>query len=290
MRIILCSLLFVSLSPLDLFGWWDVAHMLTAEIAMQQLSPQAAERVEEIVGYLGEDFPESSDPITAACFPDDLTPLGLAGFKVWHGVLTPYDPEHILNDVARGSIDTLISTNNLHLAIENSIATLSNPSASRWTHCFMLKFLIHTVGDIHQPLHCIQLYSPQFPYGDLAGHRFKLTGRYRSLHVLWDSILGLGSQRLERPLLPEDKAWIEEFANAIMTDYPAVDLPDVKHMDPLVWSDESYHLAIECAYSGIEPWDEPSEEYLSKGRDCALRQIALAGYRLGALLEELYGS
>ena len=85
-----------------------------------------------------------------------------------------------------------------------------------------------------------------------------------------------------------DAEWIKNLAAEIQNKYPIESCSEVENMSPVVWSRESYRLAIEVAYAGIEPDTEPSEKYLQKGFCCAQRQIALAGYRLGKLLEMLF--
>jgi S1/P1 Nuclease len=271
------------------YSWWDVPHMLITQIAKKQLDPSTIKKIELLIEYFKDDFPESSSFLTASCFPDDITSLGLSGFKVWHGVLTPYSVDGFLSEKEIGCIEPLISYNNLHSAIRQSIKTLKNPAASQWEKCFLLRFLLHTVADIHQPLHCIQLYSAQFPKGDLAGHQFLISGMpYRNLHLLWDAALGIGKDKLQRPLNTRDLKWLEELAESIMKTYPPENLSEKDNMDILEWSKESYKLAIEVVYAGIEPGQVPSQQYLSRGKQAALRQIALAGYRLANLLEEIF--
>lgn len=280
--------LITSLSQVG-FAWWDIGHMLSVEIAKFQLAPVVQEKMQEIISYFEKDFPQCNTPITASCFPDDITSLGLSGFKVWHGVLKPYDPDNFLSEREKHIIENLVSTNNLHSAINQSLKTLKNPNTSRWEQAFMLCFLLHCVSDIHQPLHCIHLYSNRFPCGDMAGHRFRLQdSKFKNLHVLWDAMLGLGDKRMHRPLEEKDAAWITSFASEIMINYPPEAFPNLMDMNLENWSRESYEIAITYVYDGIEPDTKPSNEYLNRGREIAKKQVALAGYRLANLLNELY--
>lgn len=50
----------------------------------------------------------------------------------------------------------------------------------------MLHFLIHYVGDIHQPLHGASMVSSRFPKGDKGGNDFKIKHKDGDLHTLWD--------------------------------------------------------------------------------------------------------
>lgn len=55
--------------------------------------------------------------------------------------------------------------------INQAIATITNTRAAELDKARQLRFLIHMVGDIHQPLHAATLYSNEFPRGDLGGNR-----------------------------------------------------------------------------------------------------------------------
>ena len=58
-----------------------------------------------------------------------------------------------------------------------------------------LCWLMHLVGDVHQPLHCTAVYSERFPDGDRGGNLALI--RIRSgpvnLHAFWDGLLGTGT-------------------------------------------------------------------------------------------------
>ena len=153
----------------------------------------------------------------------------------------------------------------------------------------MMRFLLHCVADIHQPLHCIQLYSPKFPHGDLAGHRFLIDGtRYKNLHLLWDAAFGIGDKKMVRPLSRDDEVWICEQADLIEKTFPEDLMPESKNMDFFQWSNESYLIATQIVYHGIHPHEKVSSEYLAIGQRTALRQIALAGYRLADLIKQIF--
>jgi hypothetical protein len=284
--IIFLCLLWISV---DLFSWWDVPHMLIAQIAKDQLEPEVVQKVEDLLSYFEEDFPESNTFVTASCFPDDITSLGLSGFKVWHGVLTPYCIDSFLTERETSCIEALINDNNLHAAIRQCLKTLKNKNAKKWEKSFLTRCLMHCVADIHQPMHCIQLYSLQFPHGDLAGHRFSISGMpYKNLHLLWDAAFGVGAQKMSRPLSLHDEEWICATANSIEAEFPEQSLSESRDMDYLHWSKESHEVAIHVAYQGIQVGENPSSDYLARGKQAALRQIALAGYRLATLLDETF--
>ena len=58
------------------------------------------------------------------------------------------------------------------------------------TSALMARYLIHMVGDIHQPLHAANLINKTYPAGDLGGNKLKvnfLKETNFNYHTLWDS-------------------------------------------------------------------------------------------------------
>jgi S1/P1 Nuclease len=92
---------------------------------------------------------------------------------------------------------------------------------------------------------------------------------------------------MARPLSMEDEKWISITAESIENMFPIGCMPESKNLDYLQWSHESYQIAIQIAYQGIQPNVTLSSEYLASGQHTALRQIALAGYRLAELIKEI---
>lgn len=56
---------------------------------------------------------------------------------------------------------------------------------------FALRLLIHFLGDIHQPLHCLNRVNEDYPKGDIGGNAFPIPYHYTAdnLHALWDSAI-----------------------------------------------------------------------------------------------------
>ncbi len=159
----------------------------------------------------------------------------------------------------------------------------------------MLRVLLHVVGDIHCPMHCIQLYSEEFPEGDKGGLRFELSGpkelTKKNLHSLWDSILLLDNIGVNnRPMNKNTAQFIEELADTITMAYPKEQFCDqLFELAVEEWAQESFEAGVE-AYRGIEPCTEPSQEYLERGRSIASERLALAGYRLAYILNRAFHS
>lgn len=271
----------------SLFAWWDGGHMVVAKIAEQHLDEDVKKQVNELICVI--DCPDSATFIEASCWLDDVMARGLEMVVTWHGHAGPYSPDGFLSPLELATISSKYRGNDGVAAIKKGIATFSNPKAGKWEKAFMLRVLLHVVGDIHCPMHCIQLYSEKFPDGDKGGMRFSLNGpktlAKKNLHSLWDSILLLDNLGINsRPINTNTARFIEELADTITMAYPKNQFCD-QYFEPAIdeWARESFEAGI-AAYRGIEPFTEPSQEYLERGRLVAFKRLALAGYRLAHIL------
>lgn len=144
-----------------------------------------------------------------------------------------------------------------------------------------LCWLIHLVGDIHQPLHTVSLFSEQFPKGDRGGNLFwiKPKGAVK-LHSYWDGMMGRSTSI--QSVLNE--------TTLIKTTYKKNNL--TTDLDPVSWSKESFKLAIEKVYlnGALKGSAEKEnllpvpENYGNESKQVGEQQGVLAGYRLAKIL------
>jgi len=213
-----------SLVPTPALAWGKTGHRVVASIADTQLSGLAHANVEQILGY-GESLDE------AATWPDDMradpSPFWQKQASPWHYVTL----NGVTYDHAPPEGDALE-------ALDKFSKTLRDPNASRADKQMALRFIVHLVGDLHQPLHAGKCC-------DKGGNDVKVTwfGRPTNLHAAWDSALVDEEQlsfselaaRLERHISPADvvawwdvnpRDWIAESAEIRDTVYPtAADMP-----------------------------------------------------------------
>jgi hypothetical protein len=144
-----------------------------------------------------------------------------------------------------------------------------------------LSWVIHLIGDVHQPLHCIEHITEDHPAGDRGGNSFKLSGKAKNLHSLWDSSVDF-SNTDEEELAP---SLMQEHTRALFHD-------DLSEPDVEVWARASFKLAKKFAYNIQEDPSnppKPSAAYLKKANQIGRQQAALAGYRLADRLKAIFG-
>jgi hypothetical protein len=164
-------------------------------------------------------------------------------------------------------------------------ATLADANAADTSKAVALAWLLHLVGDIHQPLHCSSRVTPDetLPHGDQGGNTFRLDDN-RNLHGHWDRIL----DEAIAPDTGEDSiAYADRIADRIeRTDRRAALSAPAASTDVLGWAQEGRHLAQTVVYSGVTRGSAPSAAYDAEALKVSEGRIALAGYRLAALLNE----
>jgi hypothetical protein len=159
-----------------------------------------------------------------------------------------------------------------------AVADERAPTARR---AYDLAWLIHLVGDLHQPLHATSRASRRHPGGDRGGNAFLLRGDDRNLHRFWDGLIAPS-----RPF-PEMIARADALRAATTPDALEVALGD----DPAAalerWAAESVTLARDVAYALGEERSGPLAVpgwYRRLGEEVARRRAVVAGHRLAALL------
>ncbi len=265
------------LMPLPARAWHDTGHMIVVEIAYGDLTDEARREVDRLVALLANLTPGRDHAVTASRWLDDLKRQGVETFDAWHYVNLPYAAEGF-GGKAPGP-----APENVVWAVRQSAATLRG-EADDLVKALMLRFLLHLVADVHQPLHCANRFTAQMPSGDRGGNDFPLGGAHADLHAFWDSGAGL------YPAV-DGRAWrrpVRRRAQRITRQVPKRAVPRWTETDPEVWARESHDLAVRAAYDGIAEGSEPTPDYTRRAREVIGERLALAGYRLGALLNEIF--
>jgi len=291
MRIYLTLFLAVSalLLPNSVMAWGGAGHQLIAAEAYRQLSPELKAEAFEVLKshpdfekWTNAYHPNANFDLAAYVFmrsstwPDEIRRSGNKyDHPNWHFIDYPLrPPAFTFEPDAR-------PTDNVLFGIAESEKALSNTNVDPETRAAMLSYLVHLVGDEHQPLHCESLFNADYPNGDKGGNNFYVMPAQRvvGLHSIWDGLLGSS-------INPRTQ-W--NYAIQLEAKFPTNALHELTaHTTPKEWSLESRELAIEKGYlngelKGSTNRDEaPSlpADYTKNAKAVAERQGALAGYRL----------
>jgi len=170
-----------------------------------------------------------------------------------------------------------------------------------------LKFIVHIIGDLHQPLHCItDKTDPNNvdDHGDVGGNKkivqFNVLtwagnankdvnprwGDHWNLHSVWDE--GLIDAYMNLRHLNEDSYVTEVLKPLVQT--PG-DLAQLQGGDLEAWMKESYSIAIKNAYN-LPPFDSTYQGYILQpayfemNHDVVNKQLLVGGVRLAAFLNK----
>ncbi len=296
--------LFLTFLPLAAQAWDAAGHMLVGEIAWAQMTPGVRAQAAELVKNLDSRFNQRRpyNFVTTGCWMDDMRSLGRDyPWSKLHYVTIPW--------TASGAPAEIPPPPHIVSGMDDSIRTLRDPQATPAQRTEALGMLVHFVGDVHQPLHTTDR------NGDRGGNSFLISGvpfsdlmskQGRNLHTFWDKAFRFDGQRpaivevwtapelADRPAVAE-QGIIAEQAKKIAARFPRTSLPELATaQDGAAWARESHVVGCLHAYPAGEPSVEIevrvlTPEFAKNAQEVANRRIALAGYRLGDLLNVILG-
>ena len=273
------------LAPRSAWAWHEEGHRIVAQIAAERLSAGARGRVEALLAEL----PAYASMAEASVWADHI--------KVGEQKQTYAFSfsSHYVN------VDKQLSARELHelcLAkagcVATAIAYYAEVLRSEWIEpadrAEALRFLIHFIGDVHQPLHAGRL-------GDLGGNKIKRLKlpvgdspepEQSSLHAAWDG--GLIRIVMHR----EGWSW-EAYARHLDAELDAETIERWGRRSAFDWIEESRRFAAANAYlhaDGVTPirtGDALGEDWLVHNRPVVEQRLQQGGVRLALVLEELFG-
>jgi len=253
------SLLALLCAGLPALAWGPEGHALVARIAEAQLTAGARAKVVEILG-------PGSTMASVSSWPDEIR-RNRPETGPWHYVDIPIDKPGL--DMARDCPD-----GKCVIGVIAAMRTkLRDPALPADQRREALMFVIHFIGDMHQPLHSSN-------NGDHGGNQVHIVFQDQpgNLHGLWDSGL-LARMGKEDDLFPRLSAASarrrKKFAKGTVSD----------------WAEQAHKLAQQMVYGKL-PGGEPGAplvigaEYERQADQLIELQIERAGARVAAVLNQ----
>jgi hypothetical protein len=269
MRKFTAVLVLLAFTP-NSFAWGPRGHRIAARIAQTHLSEATKLQIETLLGSdnlaavsTWADEIRKQRPETAGWHFVDI-PLNASGFSEERDCNRPEKKHKVLAE-HNCVVDRIVLFEQI----------LKNSNASLQDRIEALKFLVHLVADVHQPMHAI---------GDAhAGNDIHITecGRTQcgdrpcNLHFLWDSDLIEHTRRSE-------KKWVAHLEYLISREH----LQRRANGNPEAWANESFHLAQKV---WLNDGSSVDDSYYTANIGALDNRLALAGLRLAALLNEALG-
>ncbi|MBS1717956.1 MAG: S1/P1 nuclease [Armatimonadetes bacterium] len=265
-------------------AWNGEVHMAIAEIALENLNPKASAEVQRLLNC--DNQPPYDDMLIAATWADDTRKQYNAA---WHYINLHFrkDGRPTANRPAKENVVT---------AIAKYRAVLADRANSDPERAEALRYLLHFIGDIHQPLHCAALDTDERKTGDRGGNLFKIgdttlpNGRRapKNLHALWDSAVGLAFDTRKKDAHEGSRRAALLLAKYVEHNAARPSRNDLRVEDPSMWAQEGVNIARSTAYD-LDEGQPLTADYVRKGQQAAMDRIELAGLRLARFLNGLLG-
>jgi hypothetical protein len=244
----LLALMFKSASS---FAWGVEGHHIVAEVAKSHLDKGVQDSVQKYLGTMT--FEE------AATWMDDMRKDHAYDYmKPWHYINVEKDKTYV-----KGNEENIINE------LDKVMAELKNRKGhSEKDINTDLKVLFHLVGDLHMPLHAG--YSL-----DKGGNAVEVDfqGRQSNLHRIWDT-----------GILEAKKINYEE-CNKLANAFSAKERKEIQKLDDVTWMNES-RAYLPDVYDLKD--GKITDEYINKNAPIVARQLAIAGLRLAAVLNDAF--
>jgi hypothetical protein len=259
-----------ALMPSPLLAWGKTGHRVVAAIADTQLSGLARAHIEQILEP-GESLDE------AANWPDEMKS---APGTFWQKTATPWHYvtlNGIVYDHAPPEGDALD-------ALDRFTKVLKDPLGSLADKQLALRFIVHLVGDFHQPLHngkCC----------DRGGNEVKVNffGKPSNLHTVWDT-----------QMVDNEQLSFTELAAKLARHISPADVVKWWDINPRDWTSESAEIRDtlypaparlakgKTLKKGEQLLPDISYDYVFKFQPVMERRLSQGGVRLAAYLNAIF--
>lgn len=271
-------------------GWGQLGHYTTAYLASYFVSNSTEAYLKELLGNNDDNYLAG-----ISTFADDFAHRDEGKFTGgWHFIDAHDHPEHedcnvdYKRDCKKDGCVISALVNMTELAL--------NSQKSEEDRQFAVKMLVHFIGDLHQPLHNEDIKQ--------GGTKLMVQwqGNDRALHKVWDTLIPekftehLHSRQNHRAL-----EWAQELAGEISNGKFAAERDSwLKDFDPsdsfktvMTWSNEANDHVCDNVFidnyepSQIEGKELSKKDYYNQASSIVEKQIARAGYRMAAWLDEI---
>ncbi|MFC0445219.1 S1/P1 nuclease [Pseudidiomarina halophila] len=249
-----------SLVTSDAHAWGKTGHRITGKIAEAYLTDEARAAIQALLG------PESL--AEASTYADEMRSNPSTFWQETAGpfhYVTLQQPHHYHAEDEPPQGDAMS-------ALSDFTATLQNPDATREEKQLALRFIVHIIGDLHQPLHV-----GSAALNDRGGNDVKVVffGEQSNLHRVWDS-----------GLVDHQQLSYSEFSDWLQRKISTPQAQSWATPDPYAWINESSKLRDEVYPATDEPY--LSWDYVYNYTPIMKQRLQQGGVRIAAYLNHVF--
>jgi hypothetical protein len=325
------ALCLVALLPRPAAAWSDDGHKTVAVLAYKLLTPKARQNVDAVLQGMKVEavvmWPDSLRYVNDGCVTPESPACGRdyrPETAKWHQVDLAYDgdgrytaavcPSTRNGDCIVAAIDDFKKI--LKDAAERNFANYSDANKRKYHDA--MRFMLHLVGDIHQPLHCANRNrdaggngvpvtwqgEPPYPYPP---------AKVWNLHSVWDdTLVERDIKRAGKTGFADYAAWLETTLTQDQRDYASGKKNEIepgRAETTAAWAERSHQLAKQYAYDALPTtmldkstrgeiargYDgQPlkivllDDTYFNKDMPIVRQQLVLGGVRLARILNDIF--
>lgn len=235
--------------------WSKTGHRVVGDVAQEYLTRRARKAIDKLLN--GQSL------AAVANFGDEIkADRKYKEFSALHYVNFPADKDY--KDVEPSKYGDLVT------GINKCIEVIKDPSSSSEDKTFYLKFLVHLIGDLHQPMHIGRA-------EDKGGNDIQVQwfGRGSNLHRVWDSNMiddyGMSFTELSDALPKLSKEEIKQLQAGTIYD----------------WIEETQEITNKV-YDSVEVGEKLGYQYGYKWWGTVENQLLKGGIRLAAVLNDIF--
>ena len=255
------------------FGWGSLGHKTSANVAWAYLDKNTQNKVLEMLN--------GGDLADASVWPDAARGNPEWKFSMWYHFEKAPDNFTYLDNLKRQD-DRTRKLGGLLEALYVAEDVIRNPNSTKEDKAIALKFVVHCIGDIHQPLHTGRV-------EDNSGNKIpmKWLNLETNLHAVWDSqIIYLG-----RKDVLANKGFLDGAAADSSVNYANFLLKKYKdfNVKPELFEryDDWMHESMVPRADAYEFRNETPQQYTERFVDVVDMRLYLAGLRIAYVIKRL---
>ena len=236
--------------------WGSTGHRTIGVIAEKHLTKKTKKQIEKLL--------QGESLAFVSTFGDDIkSDSRYKKFYTWHFVNFPFNTKY--EDSDKNPNGDIVN------GINKCIAILKDKNTSQEDQVFYLKFLVHLIGDLHQPLHVGRA-------EDKGGNDIQVRWHNKgtNLHRVWDSNM----------ITSWNMSYTELANNARNLNKQQIE--NIKKGTVLDWTYESQKLAIKV-YNSAKIGEKLGYRYSYDHFKTVRSQLQKSGIRLAKVLNDIYG-
>lgn len=265
MKELLATLVVLLLSSTEAYPWGYTAHHVIAEIAEQFLEPQTVLKVRALL-----EVENVTTLAEVATWADEIR-TQRPETTPWHYVDIPIHPP-------QGGVEGYDHSRDcpyddcVVAKIVQFEGVLSDQQLPDRQRLEALKYVVHFIGDLHQPLHVSN-------DNDHGGNEIAVTfmGQQTNLHAVWDTGI------IEPAVRGDERGYATKLAQAITPD----ERVQWTGGDPVSWANEGYRIAVSTIYNELPHSGNLPDYYETNALPIVNQQLQRAGVRLAKVLNEV---